>query len=273
MLPDKITAIYCFCDDLLKAIEHKTPEGCRTSDSEILTTALVSALVFQGNQSLSINYMRSHNMAPLLPEKSGFSKRLHRLCDLLLSLFQQVGHLIKQLSCEHRYLLDSFPVEACHLARMQHCHLLKGKAFFGYCAAKRQYFYGVRVQVITTGDGIPVEVCFVAGAEHDSRALGRLLWDFEVGDQVYGDNAYNSYLFEDLALEAGIELCTVRKSTYTRKDPPWIDYLKHRYRKQIESTFSSITTLMPKALHATSTQGFYIKILLFIMAYQFDKII
>jgi hypothetical protein len=99
------------------------------------------------------------------------------------------------------------------------------------------------------------------------------LWDFEAGDQIYGDNAYNSYAFEDLAQEAGIEVGTVRKPHYTRKDPPWIHYLKHRYRKQIETTFSTITSLRPKALHATSTQGFFIKILLFLMTYQFDRVI
>lgn len=104
-------------------------------------------------------------------------------------------------------------------------------------------------------------------------ALGRLLWDFAPGDQVYGDNAYHSYAFEDQAREAGIELRAVRKPTYKRKDPPWLVYLKHRYRKQVESTFSCITNYLPKALHCTSTQGFFIKVLLFLMAYQFDQII
>ena len=273
MLPDKVIAIYCFCDDLLKAIQHHTREGCRTTDAEIIATALVGALFFRGNQCLGIDYMRSHNMAPRLPKKSGFSKRLHAVSELLLTVFQQVGHLIKRLDCSKRYLLDSFPVEACHLARLKHCHLLEGREFLGYCAAKHQYFYGVRVQLVTTQEGIPVEVCFVPGAEHDSRALSRLLWDFEAGTQVYNDNAYTSYLFEDIAGEAGIEVLTARKATSKRKDPPWMAYLKVRYRKQIESTISAITGLMPQALHATSTQGFFIKILLFLMAYQFDKLI
>lgn len=73
MLPDKVIAIYCFTDDLLKGIHHPTRPGCRTSDAEVLTTALVGALFFQGNQSLGIQYMRSHRMAPLLPRKSGFT--------------------------------------------------------------------------------------------------------------------------------------------------------------------------------------------------------
>src|SRR3954447_17987863 len=105
LLRDKITAIYCLVDDLLQACDHQTPEGCRCSDAEIVTTALISALLFKGNQSLTIEYMRTHHMAPTLPLKSGFTKRLHRLADLLYSLFQQLGAIIKELNCSGMYIL------------------------------------------------------------------------------------------------------------------------------------------------------------------------
>jgi hypothetical protein len=273
MLPDKVIAIYCFVDDLLKGIHHPTKEGCRTSDAEIITTALVSALVFKGNQCVSIDYMRSHNMAPLLPDKSGFTKRLHRLCDLLYLIFMQTGGLIKQLNTSHCYILDSFPLPVCQNIRIRRSKLLKGEAFRGFCASKQQYFYGVKVQVIATEDGIPVEFCFVPGSEHDSEAIAQLLWDFEQGDKIYDDSAYTWYLFEEIAQEAGIEVLTARKSNSKRKDEPYVAYLKNRFRKKIETTFSGITNLLPKALHCVSPEGFFIKALLFLMAFQVDKIL
>lgn len=273
MLPDKVLAIYCFVDDLLKAIHHHTKQGCRTTDAEIITTALISALLFKGNQSLALHYLSTGSMMPGLPKKSGFTKRLHALSELLLTLFEQVGHLIKQLNCTHRYLLDSVPVAVCHNIRISHCKLLKGKQFRGWIPSKRQYFYGVRIQVITTDDGLPVELCFLPGAANDAEAIGRLQWDFQAGDAIYADSAYTNYLFEDVAAEAGIALQTVRKANYKRKDAPWVNYLKHHYRKRIETTFSGIVDFMPKALHAVSTKGFYIKALLFVMAYQFNQII
>ncbi|MDQ3845205.1 MAG: hypothetical protein M3342_14510 [Bacteroidota bacterium] len=105
MLPDKVIAIYCFTDDLLKSIGHETKEGCRTTDAEIITTALAGALLFKGNQGLNNHYLRFHNMAPLLPKKSGFTKRLHGLCELLHMMFMQIGDVIKQLNTAHRYIL------------------------------------------------------------------------------------------------------------------------------------------------------------------------
>src|SRR3954469_23036316 len=136
LLTDKITAIYCLVDDLLKVSHHHTPEGCRCTDAEIITTARVSALLFKGNQSLTIEYMRTHNMAPALPLKSGFTKRLHRLADLLYSLFQQMGAVIKELNCSGMYILDSFPLPVCHNIRISRCKLLKGEVYRGWCASK-----------------------------------------------------------------------------------------------------------------------------------------
>lgn len=41
---DKIIALYSIVDDLLKGIHHKEPMNRRVFDSEVITTALVSAL-------------------------------------------------------------------------------------------------------------------------------------------------------------------------------------------------------------------------------------
>jgi Transposase DDE domain len=273
LLRDKITAIYCLVDDLLQTCDHHTPAGCRCSDAEIITTALVSALLFKGNQSLTIDYMRTHHMAPALPLKSGFTKRLHRLADLLYSLFQQLGTIVKELNCSGRYILDSFPLAVCHNIRISRCKLLKGEEYRGLCASKHQYFYGVKVQVITTSGGIPVECCFVPGSAHDSEAISQLLWDFQSGDRIYDDSGYTRYVFEDIAADAGIDVLTARKKNSKRKDLPYEAWLKDYYRKQIETSFSQITNLMPKALHAVTPEGFFIKALLFVMAFQFSQLI
>jgi hypothetical protein len=273
LLSDKITAIYCLVDDLLQVCDHRTSEGCRCSDAEIITTALVSALLFKGNQSLALDYMRTHNMAPDLPLKSGFTKRLHRLAELLYSLFQQMGAIVKELNCSGMYILDSFPLAVCHNIRISRSKLLKGEVYRGRCASKHQYFYGVKVQVITTSGGVPVECCFVPGSEHDSEAISQLLWDFKQGDRIYDDSGYTLYAFEDIAADAGIDILTARKKNTKRKDQPYEAFLKNYYRKQIETSFSQITDLMPKALHAVTPAGFFIKALLFVMAFQFSQLI
>ncbi len=57
-------AIYAIIDDLLKAIGHQDDCRRKMSDAEIMTTALVAALFFGGNQVLARAYMRDHGLIP-----------------------------------------------------------------------------------------------------------------------------------------------------------------------------------------------------------------
>ena len=111
------------------------------------------------------------------------------------------------------------------------------------------------------------------GSEHDSEAISQLLWDFKAGDRIYDDSGYPWYAFEDIAADAGIDILTARQKNSKRKDQPYEAWLKDYYRKQIETSFSQITKLMPKALHAVTPEGFFIKALLFVMAFQFNQLI
>lgn len=46
---DKIISIFCLVDDLLKGIGHREDSRRKVSDSEVITTAIVSALYFGGH--------------------------------------------------------------------------------------------------------------------------------------------------------------------------------------------------------------------------------
>jgi len=43
---DKIIAIFCFVDDVLKKVDHSEDSRRKVSDSEVITTALVSTLYY-----------------------------------------------------------------------------------------------------------------------------------------------------------------------------------------------------------------------------------
>ena len=40
----QITAIYCLCDDVLKALHHREDPQRQMTDAEVMTTAIVAAL-------------------------------------------------------------------------------------------------------------------------------------------------------------------------------------------------------------------------------------
>ncbi|KAB8153620.1 hypothetical protein EZY14_010350 [Kordia sp. TARA_039_SRF] len=143
-------------------MEHQEHNNRKCTDSQVLTVGIVSAMFFGGNQTTALWYMRSHIFDNML-KKSGFTKRLHKLKELLMNIFFSIGRIFKYIHCEMEYIIDSYPVKVCHNIRIKRCKLLKGEEYRGYNASKREYFYGFKVQLITTKEGIPVEMYFVEG--------------------------------------------------------------------------------------------------------------
>ena len=94
---DKIISIYCFVDDLLKNFGWQEDVRRKVSDSEIITTAIVSALYFGGHSDNGRHFMKMTGLCPRMLDKSRFNRRLHCLSDFLFQLFFQVAITLKLL--------------------------------------------------------------------------------------------------------------------------------------------------------------------------------
>jgi hypothetical protein len=271
---DKIIAIYCFVDDLLKGTGRQEDIRRKVSDSEIITSAIVSALYFGGHLDNGRHFMKMTGLSPLMLDKSRFNRRLHALSDLLFQLFFQIGQHLKTVAGASDYVVDSFPVAICDNIRINRCKILKGEQFRGKHASMRRYFYGVKVQVLTTTSGIPVEFCFVPGSESDVQALKKLPMTVAPESSIYADSGYTDYTIEDDAKDAeALRLMIQRKSNSTRKDEPWIRFLKEHMRKGIETTFSMLKGLFLRKIHAVTFRGFLLKLIMFIVAFTFNKLV
>jgi hypothetical protein len=271
-MTEQTITIYCFIDDFLHVSGRKDAAHCKISDAELLTTALLAARFFYGNLHSAYGYMQAHHGVRRI-DKSGFVRRLHGLKGQLLALFAALGQVIKELNTSSSYLIDSFPVPVCDNIRISSCHLLEGEAYRGKCVSKRRYFYGFRVQVITTLGGVPVHFYIHAGSFADVTALQAMELDLPEGSRLYADAGYTCYEVEDLLAECeGVELRCCRKSNSKRKDEPHVAFLKDCYRKRIETTFSGITGFFPKKIHAVTAEGFILKLILFIFAYTLTQV-
>lgn len=270
---DKIIGIYCIIDDILKATGHKEDKRRKVSDSEVITTALVSALYFGGHIDNGRGFMKMTGLVPSMLDKSRFNRRLHKLSELIFSMFWQIGHELKSMAGASEYVIDSFPVAVCDNMRISRCRLLKGKQWRGKQSSMRRYFYGVKVQVLVSATGIPVEFGFVPGCESDVQALKKLPLAVAPESKIYGDSAYTDYQAEDDMKEADlIELMIQRKSNAKRKDEPWIRFIKEYMRKGIETSFSEIKALFLRKIHAVTFKGFLIKLVMFILAFTLNKL-
>lgn len=269
---NEIIAIYAITDDLLKAIGHQEDQRRKMTDAEVLTTAMTSALFFNGNQANARAYLWETGLIPKMLEKSRLTRRIHALAGLIYDLFHQIGMMLKASNPDVEYLLDSFPVSVCDNIRIYKSRLLRGEQYRGYIASKKRYFYGIRVQLLSTSNGIPVEFVFLPGSAHDVRALNALPLNLPRKSEVYADSAYTDYQAElDLKVIDEIELKVLRKKNSRQGDAPWTAFYKQAVRHRIETVFSEITRLFPKSIHAVTCSGFLLKITTFIVAFTLKK--
>src|SRR5436853_4237139 len=90
-MDDTMIATFCLCDDLLKAIHHHEDCQCHMNDAEIMTTALVASLFFRGNHESARAMLKQHGYIPHMLSKSRFSRRLHRIKEIFIVLFNLLG--------------------------------------------------------------------------------------------------------------------------------------------------------------------------------------
>ena len=266
----QMIAVYCLTADMLQALGHRDDRQCHLSDAEVMTIALVAALYFGGNYALACCFLHQQHSMQRMLSPSRFNRRLHRVKDFFLTLLALLGEHWKEVNTRSVYIIDSIPIASCDNIRISRSRRYQGEAYRGYVASKRRYFYGLRLHLVVTASGEPVEFFLTPGADADTGALQWYQFELPAGSTILGDKAFNVYSIEDDLASFGIHLCPLRKQNSKRAVPAWETYLRELHRKYIETAGSLITKRFPKTIHAVTGAGFELKIVLFLLAYSFD---
>ena len=170
-MQDTILTIYCLCDDLLKAMNYSDDRQTRFSSAEVMCVPVIACACFGGNMACTRAFLHGHGYFKVHLSASRFSRRLAALPpELWHTLFGLLAQVFKQDNSDGAYVVDSFPVPVCHNIRIRRCKLFPQahkESFRGYCASKKSYFFGFKVQLLITGQGQPVEFVLTPGSMAD----------------------------------------------------------------------------------------------------------
>ena len=270
-MQDTIITMFCLCDDFLKANGCADDRQCRVSTAQVMTTPLVAAAFFGGNLALTRRFLVAHGYFHHDLSASRFCRRLHAIRqEWWHTLFRVLGEGFVRSNTAHHYVVDSVPIPVCDNIRIRRCKLFTGQAHRGYLASKKRYFYGLKVHLLITGAGEPVEFVLAPGAEADVQVFKDFDLDLPTGSTIYADKAYTDYAWEDLLCEAGITLQAQRKKNSKRPVSLCLEFVAKPIRQNIETAFSQVTLRFPKHIHAVTAQGFVLKIICFLLAYSFE---
>lgn len=164
------------------------------------------------------------------------------------------------------FIVDSLPVPVCRRVRARRCRKVRGRAFCGHCAAKKEKFFGWRLHLICNATGQPVSFAFLPRAYHDLTAIHELTVNLPEGACVFGDKAFNSLKDEvSLLKEVGVRLVPIRKANMQPNS--WADdYDLRQHRHTIENVNSQLESMSVQRLHARTNPGLELKVLASLIA-------
>ena len=266
-----IVTVFVVIDELLQAHDHQDHPLTQVPDAEVLTVAVVAAAAFQNHHEralqmlLRLGYLSGHLSV------SRFNRRLHALGWWLSALLEVIAAVFARH--EVHFAIDSFPIPACERARGERCRKVRGKAYYGYIAAKRRYFYGWRLHLVVTSLGIPVNVVLMPASIGDLSPVHELLFGLPAASCADGDKAYNSAKDEgSLLAETGVRLVPLRKKNMQPND--WLDR-QHLFplRSRVETVGSQLAAMGIERLHARTTAGIELKVLASLVAVAWKNIL
>ena len=253
---DLFLVIYCLVDDWMHARfgasnrprRRRGPRPDEFSDAEVLTVLLVGELCHCCREAAWLRQLRSsyRGLFPALPEDSRFSRRAEQVRELL-RVFRQMLLFWADADLEPFRLFDSFPQPLCACYRIRQSSWPLQNATFGFNASKKQYFYGMRPQMLLTASGFVEDLILAPGNYNDPMALAGYLdecveWERDLSGQVWVlDKGYWSPPIAAWAKEhLGLTLLARQREKKGEPTSFWQATLD-QVRKPIEGVISVLT--------------------------------
>ncbi len=241
-----VVAAYIFADQV--AIPRPGPEG-KITDAELIALAVAQASmgIPSDRQFLGLVGKVLPGWFPHLPSQSQYNRRLRRLAPSIVTVQLRICEL---LASGDLLIADGTLIGVANYAGCQGRSEFAGTAAYGYCAAKSQYVWGVRLVLVTDAVGVPVGYTLVAANEKEYEPV-RELTTGQPGCTLIADKGlWGRAYAETLALQ-GVTILTpdrVRSASNLDREKRLASL-----RLVIESTISNLKCQMRLEQHLAKT--------------------
>lgn len=176
---DFIINVFCFVASEIQKVPGSSCLRSRgfppkLSDEEVITIEVVGEFLGLDADTSIWRYFKTHfqDWFPGLGSRSNYSKQSANLWyvkqNIQTSLSQNSGAVSDIL-----HMADGFPIPVCHFRRANFSRIFSDSATFGYCASKKETYYGFKGNLVINSEGI-ITCITVAPAHFDERES---LWE------------------------------------------------------------------------------------------------
>lgn len=243
---DFILLIFVLTDDCYQTVVPDSVkfrpniEKALLSDSEIITIAICGELIGIDSEKAWFNFVRRNlrHLFPKMCDRTRFNRTRRNLLQVTNLIFAKISSYLK----DEFLIADSFPLEICKFGRAHFCKAFKFEgAKYGYCASKKQTYFGYKVHALTTVDGAVMIFEITPANVDDRNALRDMTSDFTDFYSVFGDKGYvDKNLEQEFELRDQKLLALKRNNSKNNLSDDERRFIL-KYRKRIETVFAQLT--------------------------------
>ena len=183
----RLIALYVFVDDFLP---KRSGPGRKPSisDAELITLAVGQVFLDcpAERRFLRLARGRLDHLFPYIPDQSGYNKRVRALSSQICLAISLLARSSPSF-CDRLRLLDSTPVPCAQSRETVKRSELAGHGAYGYCASHSRYFWGFRLYLVCSPDGMLHGFCLAAANEPEREVAAALLDRMRRTGQLHGE--------------------------------------------------------------------------------------
>jgi len=245
-LEDLFTACFVVIDDLYrqfapKEVVQRPGPPPSLSDAEVITVALVGELFGMEVEGRWYSLVQQHyrGLFPGLNERSRFNRRRRNLWQVSNWLRQRLMETLVDPNDPWR-ILDSFPLVVANWGRRSRVRVAREEGGFGKSHAKEFRFFGYRVHLLISLEGVVTNFVLAPANPHDSTVAPEVFEGME-GLIGLGDKAYASLPLETELAQHQIQLLALRRKDSRRPLPEALAKLVRSTRQLVETVGSQLS--------------------------------
>lgn len=245
-LDDLFTHLYVLVDDWYQTegrqyMSGKVGAKPKFSDSEMLTLMLGHEFVPYPSERQYVAFIRANYLAlfPRLPDQSQYNRRARGLVWLTEPL-RRAGLRLLGVGQAAYLLLDTKPVPVMGMKRSKRRSDFRAKADYGYCAARQMHYFGYKLVLLTTLDGLPV-VYDLVPASTDERLAAETVLQRVNNVDILGDKGFIGEEWQaEIRTTTGNRVWTQKRTNQKQQNAPAFDRLLNAVRERIEGVFHTL---------------------------------
>lgn len=243
---DLCTIVFVLVDDWYLAHGRKMLKGKRGqkpvfSDSEVITLLLLMDYLPYPGETQFLGFMRANYLSlfPKLLDQSQFNRRARALRLLVEKLRKHWAGML-DITLNSEFILDTKPVPVLGYKRSKRRSDFAGSASYGYCASRKMKYFGYKLVMLCTLEGIPVAYELVP-ANTDERdgadTVLSCLWNCD----ILGDKGFIGKEWQAEHLESqGNRIWTSKRANQQIQNPADFDRWLNSLRERIEGVFNEL---------------------------------